>query len=45
MGRGVVEVVVELLDIFSVVSFGACQAEKALFENTVSPIPHCKRKA
>src|SRR5215813_7654195 len=43
-GRGV-EVVVVFLDVLAVISFVAGQAEQALLENRIAPVPQRQRKA
>src|SRR5205085_4262831 len=45
VGGGAVEVKVVFLDVFTVVAFGAGQAEEALFENRVLLIPQAEREA
>ncbi len=45
MGRGVVQVIVDFLDIFTMVAFGVGQSEQTLFQNGVTAIPQSDGKA
>jgi hypothetical protein len=45
VGGSVVEIVVTLLDVFSVITFMASQAEEAFLENRVVPVPEGYGKA
>jgi len=45
MGRSGIEIVVQLLDVFAVISFVARNTKEAFFENRIYAVPECERKA
>src|SRR5580658_6698083 len=45
MGRGGIQVVVELFDVLAVIALFAGQAEQPLLEDRIAPVPQCQPQA